>query len=39
MKKINKIILRVDFNVPINKEKNKILETERIDIMIGRLKG
>ena len=37
-KYMKKIILRLDLNVPINKEENKILESERIDAVIEEIK-
>jgi phosphoglycerate kinase len=35
---MKKIILRLDLNVPIDKKQNKILETERIDVVLGEIK-
>lgn len=37
-KEIKKIILRLDLNVPIDRNQNKILETERIDAVIPEIK-
>lgn len=36
---MKKIILRLDLNVPINYQNNKILETERIDAVIPEIKN
>lgn len=35
---MKKIILRLDLNVPIDRKQNKILETERIDVVLGEIK-
>jgi phosphoglycerate kinase len=35
---MKKIILRLDLNVPIDRKQNKILETERIDAVLGEIK-
>lgn len=37
-KKNTKILLRLDLNVPIDRKQNKILETERIDAVLGEIK-
>lgn len=35
---MKKIILRLDLNVPIDRNQNKIVETERIDAVLGEIK-
>ncbi len=37
-KNIKKILLRLDLNVPIDKKQNKIIETERMDAVMGEIK-
>ena len=37
-KQMKKIILRLDLNVPIDRKLNKIMETERIDAVLGEIK-
>lgn len=36
---MKKIILRLDLNVPIDNSKNKILDTERIDVVLPEIKN
>lgn len=36
---MKKIILRLDLNVPIDRRLNKIMETERIDAVLGEIKN
>lgn len=38
-KEMKKIILRLDLNVPIDRNQNKILETERIDAVLDEVKS
>lgn len=35
---MKKILLRLDLNVPMDRENNKIIETERIDAVLGEIK-